>query len=44
MPIVQEAGGHFCDWGGGTSIYAGDGISVNAALKDTVLQLLRKSS
>jgi histidinol-phosphatase len=44
VPIVQEAGGHFCDWSGGTSIYAGDGVSVNAALKDTVLQVLRKSS
>jgi myo-inositol-1(or 4)-monophosphatase len=44
VPIVQEAGGHFCDWSGGASIYAGDGISVNAALKETVLQLLRPSN
>ncbi len=44
VPIVQEAGGHFCDWSGGTSIYAGDGVSVNAALKENVLQVLRKSS
>jgi histidinol-phosphatase len=44
VPIVQEAGGHFCNWDGGSSIYAGDGISVNAALKETVLQALRKSS
>jgi histidinol-phosphatase len=44
VPIVQEAGGHFCDWTGGTSIYAGNGISVNAALKQTVLNLLRKRS
>jgi fructose-1,6-bisphosphatase/inositol monophosphatase family enzyme len=44
VPIVQEAGGHFCDWDGGTSIYAGNGISVNAALKETVLQMLRTPS
>jgi histidinol-phosphatase len=42
VPIVQEAGGHFCDWNGGTSIYAGNGISVNAALKEIVLDLLKE--
>jgi histidinol-phosphatase len=40
VPIMQEAGGHFCDWAGGISIDTGNGISVNAALKETVLQLL----
>lgn len=44
VPIVQEAGGHFCDWTGRTSIHSGNGISVNAALKETVLDLLRKRS
>jgi histidinol-phosphatase len=44
VPIVQEAGGHFCDWNGGNSIYAGNGVSVNAALKDTVLEILHKPS
>jgi fructose-1,6-bisphosphatase/inositol monophosphatase family enzyme len=42
VPIVQEAGGHFCDWSGQTSIYSGNGLSVNAALKETVLNLLRE--
>jgi histidinol-phosphatase len=42
VPIVQEAGGHFCDWNGQTSIYSGNGLSVNAALKETVLDLLRE--
>lgn len=42
VPIVQEAGGHFVDWNGVPSIHSGNGISVNAALKDTVLQLLKQ--
>jgi myo-inositol-1(or 4)-monophosphatase len=42
VPIVQEAGGHFCDWTGRTSIHSGNGISVNAGLKETVLDLLRE--
>jgi histidinol-phosphatase len=42
VPIVQEAGGSFCDWTGKTSIYSGDGISVNLALRETVLALLKK--
>ena len=40
VPIVEEAGGHFCDWTGRTSIHSGNGISVNAALKEPVLELL----
>lgn len=42
VPIVEEAGGHFCDWSGRTSIHSGNGISVNAALKQTVLDLLQE--
>ena len=41
LPIVQEAGGHFCDWNGRPSIHSGNGISVNAALKETVLELVK---
>jgi myo-inositol-1(or 4)-monophosphatase len=40
IPILQEAGGHFLDWEGQPSIYSGNGISVNDALKDNVLDLL----
>jgi histidinol-phosphatase len=40
VPIVEEAGGHFCDWTGSTSIHSGNGISVNAALRESVLELL----
>jgi histidinol-phosphatase len=41
IPIVQEAGGHFVNWDGETSIHAGNGISVNAALRDDVLRITR---
>ena len=41
VPILQEAGGHFLDWDGEPSIYTGNGFSVNDALKDAVLQVLR---
>lgn len=40
VPILEEAGGHFVAWNGETSIYEGNGLSVNSALKDTVLELL----
>ncbi len=40
IPIMQEAGGHFVDWSGRPTIYSGNGVSVNDALKDTVLDLL----
>jgi histidinol-phosphatase len=42
VPIVQEAGGHFMDWNGKPTIDSGNGVSVNAALKDPVLELLQK--
>ena len=41
LPIIEEAGGHFIDWNGRASIATGNGISVNAALKDRVLALTR---
>ena len=40
IPILQEAGGHFLDWTGRPTIQGGNGIGVNAALKDEVLKLL----
>ncbi len=40
LPILEEAGGHFVDWNGNSTIYSGNGLSVNAALKDSVLQIL----
>lgn len=41
IPILQEAGGHYIDWTGQPSIYSGQGIAVNAKLKDEVVELLR---
>jgi fructose-1,6-bisphosphatase/inositol monophosphatase family enzyme len=40
VPILHEAGGHFIDWTGTTTIHGGNGISVNAALKEAVLALI----
>ena len=44
VPIVQEAGGCFMDWNGETSINSGNGISVNAALREEVLNITREAS
>jgi histidinol-phosphatase len=41
VPIIEEAGGTFMDWNGKTTINSGNGISVNAALRETVLQITR---
>jgi histidinol-phosphatase len=43
LPIVQEAGGHFVDFDGLPSIHSGNGLSVNAGLKDEVLEVLRST-
>ena len=40
LPILKEAGGHFVTWNGEERADGGDGISVNAALKDDVLRRL----
>lgn len=42
IPILQEAGGHFVGWNGEPSMHAGNGVSVNAALKEAVMELLRE--
>lgn len=41
VPILSEAGGEYLDWNGNRSIYSGNGVSVNSALKETVLDILR---
>ncbi|MFQ5733680.1 MAG: inositol monophosphatase family protein [Planctomycetaceae bacterium] len=41
VPILREAGGSLTAWNGEETIYGGDGVSVNAALKDAVLAVLR---
>lgn len=42
VPIVEEAGGHFVDWNGRARPDSGNGISVNAALRDKVLGITRR--
>lgn len=42
LPIMEEAGGHFIDWRGGAAVDSGNGVSVNAALKDAVLEKLKE--
>jgi histidinol phosphatase-like enzyme (inositol monophosphatase family) len=41
VPIMEEAGGCFMDWKGNTSIHSGNGVSVNADLREDVLKLLQ---
>lgn len=41
VPILEEAGAVFCDWTGRTTIYSGNGMSIVASLKETVLELLK---
>lgn len=43
LPILREAGGAFVDWNGAETIRGGNGISVNAALKPAVLDILRRT-
>ena len=40
-PILREAGGSYTAWSGEPTIHGGDGVSVNAALKDDVLTALQ---
>lgn len=39
-PIIEEAGGVFTDWEGNTTHTNGSGVATNAAVADTVRQLL----
>lgn len=41
IPILREAGGYCLDWRGNESVVGGDGVSVNAALKDQVIAILK---
>lgn len=41
-PIMEAAGGTFCDWKGQTTIHGGNGISAVPALRDPVLEILAK--
>lgn len=41
QPVIEEAGGVFCDWQGQATIHTGDAIATNAALVKQVLALTR---
>jgi histidinol-phosphatase len=41
IPLVREAGGHYLDWNGVESFESGDGMSVNAALSEEVLEIVQ---
>lgn len=41
IPLVREAGGHYLDWNGVESFESGDGMSLNAALRDEVLAIVK---
>jgi len=43
IPIIEEAGGHFVDWAGVVTAQSGNGISVNAALRDEVLRITKRA-
>ncbi len=42
IPIIEEAGGHFMDWNGAATASSGNGISVNAALREKVLCITKR--
>jgi histidinol phosphatase-like enzyme (inositol monophosphatase family) len=42
IPIVEEAGGCFLDWNGAATANSGNGISVNAALREEVLRITKR--
>lgn len=44
VPILQEAGGHFVDFGGVARADGGSGISVNAALKSAALAAVQSDA
>lgn len=43
LPIIEEAGGRFTDWGGRRTISGGNAISTNGVLFDEVMETIRKA-
>jgi histidinol-phosphatase len=41
LPILREAGGHFCTWQGEPTIWGKDAIATNDALYESVLEIMR---
>ena len=42
LPILEEAGGRFTDWGGTATIHGCDGVGTNGVLHEQVLEILRQ--
>jgi fructose-1,6-bisphosphatase/inositol monophosphatase family enzyme len=43
LPVVEEAGGRFTDWGGRRTIRGGEAVATNGVLHDAVVDILRHS-
>lgn len=39
QPVIEEAGGRFCDWQGKPTVHSGDAIAGNAAVVEEVLRV-----
>jgi len=42
LPVLEEAGGTFTDWGGRRTIHAGNAIATNGLLFDEVMSIIRQ--
>jgi histidinol phosphatase-like enzyme (inositol monophosphatase family) len=42
LPILEEAGGRFCSWGGKPTIWGKDAVATNSALFEPVLAILKE--
>jgi fructose-1,6-bisphosphatase/inositol monophosphatase family enzyme len=40
LPVIEEAGGKFCDWQGRRTIHSGQSIATNGLVHDEVMRLL----
>jgi histidinol-phosphatase len=40
QPIVEEAGGRFCDWKGNATVHSGESIATNGHLTEAVLAIM----
>jgi fructose-1,6-bisphosphatase/inositol monophosphatase family enzyme len=43
LPILEEAGGRFCDWTGARTVRGGNAISTNGLLFEPVISVVRTS-
>jgi histidinol phosphatase-like enzyme (inositol monophosphatase family) len=41
MPVIEEAGGTFCDWQGQTTVHSRDAIATNGRVNEEVLAITR---